>query len=237
MGRRLVRRGVLLAVVAVQVGGCARSPGPSAGEPAVGPRQVIAQLRALRAQRQYGELRGLVLPGRAEEVIATLMAVDGFLDANARLCAWLRDEVGVGVAQSVDQSDVADALGLFSREAELLDENITGRQATVSFAVGERLPAQNARLRQEGGRWYYDPEKGYAPELPAAFREMARGMERVQARLAGGSISKRELLDNPTRLMEEVRSELKRGVQLLSQARRAAEDEARRAAREARGQP
>ena len=180
----------------------------------------------LRAERKYGDLRRLVVPQRVNEVEETLTAIDDFLDANEQLCGWIREHVGIGLSQTIDQSDWADNLGLFSRHVALLDEAVDPvrkDQASVSFTVDGGLPAQSARLRRIDGAWRYDPEGGYSENLPAAFHELARGLDRVRDDLESGRPSAAALRDNPDVLVEKVKDRLRRGVSLLSKARAAAE--------------
>lgn len=220
---------LVLVVGGLVCAGCDRSPSQSrsarAGKPAgEAPRRVLQRLIELRGERKYSQLRALIVPWGAHEVIETLTAVDDFLDANRRLCDWIRDHVGLGLAQIIDQSDIGDNLGIFSRHAELLDESVTGDEARVSFAVDGRLPARRARLQRIDGTWRYDPEEGYSEYLPAAFHAMARGLERVLDDLQSGRIRADELRDYPERLVQKVKARLHRGVNLLSKARAQADN-------------
>jgi hypothetical protein len=216
----------LAIVLSALLAGCTRTPvpdSPATTRPALGPRQTLLRLMALRGQRLYTDLRLLVVPDRGAEVVATLLAVDDFLDANRRLCEWIRDNAGVGLAETIDQSDLGDALGLFARHGELLDESQDGEEAAVSYVVDTRVPAGRARLRLINYTWRYDPEGGYSDELPAAFHELARGLDHVVAELRTGVLPTEGLHDDPARLVERVRGHLAPGVKLLSRARLAAE--------------
>ena len=97
----------LIALVAASLSaGCTRAPTPAAAQAptaAVGPRDTLARLIELRGAQKYRELTPLVVPGRGEDVVKFLMAVDDFLAANRRLCDWLRDHVGLGLSQIIDQ--------------------------------------------------------------------------------------------------------------------------------------
>jgi hypothetical protein len=88
----------------------------------------------------------------------------------------------------------------------------------VSFIVDHRLPARQARLRRIDGRWRYDPQGLDSGQFPAAFHDMARGLEQALHELQGGRISADELRDDPQRLIEKVKARLRRGVSLLSKA-------------------
>jgi hypothetical protein len=214
---------LLAALTALAAWGCSRPPPEVPAEPEVGPREVVQRIIELRRQRRYTELEELVVPKHAHEVVKTLMAVDDFLDANDVLCNWLRDNVGIGLSQRIDQSDIGNILGIFSRDVELLDVTVTGGKATVSFMVAGQLPAQKAFVRKSYGQWRYDADEGYSEHLPAAFHEMARGLEHVLTDLQSGRISRESLRDDPERLVDEVKKGLRRGVRLLSQARAEAE--------------
>ena len=226
--------GVVVAAGTVACAGCSRPPSKATTQAqtvAIGPRETLRRLIELRSERKYRELPTLIVPQRGNDVVEFLMAVDDFLAANRRLCNWLRDNVGLGLSQTIDQSYVTadlavyagDDLGIFSRHVELLDASIRDEQATVSFAVENRLPAKVAHLRKIKGTWRYDPGRGYSEHLPAAFRDMARSLELVLAELESGRIPADDLWVGPTPLMEKVKSRLRRGVRLLSKARAAAE--------------
>jgi hypothetical protein len=223
--------------VLVWVVGCARPAAPPTSAPtstAQGPRATLRRVLSARAECQYTSLAGLVAPERADDVLQFVSAVDEFLAANQRLCDWLRDHVGLGLSQTVDQAYVADDLatyagadlGLFSRHVELLDESIVGAQATVTYAIENRLPVLRARLRQVAGAWRYDPGSTCPAELPAAFRDMARGLDALVAELRDGKIDVRLLQGDPEWLMEKVKARLRHGVALLSKAEAARHQQA-----------
>jgi hypothetical protein len=195
---------------------CSRSPTNSpAGAPPLTPHQTLTRLIAGRAARQYTELQGLVCPGHGHEVVETLVAVDDLLAANQTLGEVLRQRGFSGLAQTIDQSYLADHLDVFSPYVELLDEVITGDTAAVSFTSDGRLPARQARLRRVDGAWRYDPGPGYDPNLPEAFHRIAKGLRQVADDLEGGRPSATELRDAPDRFIDRVRIAMLPGVKLL----------------------
>ncbi len=222
---------VLLALAPIlPAAGCSRSAGPPPKpdhpDVARSPRQTLSDLLTLRQEHKYRELRSLVVPERDDEVVRFLTAVDDFLTANRRLCNWIRTRIGVGMSQTIDQSYVADDLSpyagenlaLFSRAVEFLDETIAGDQAVVSFTVDGRIPAGRARLRKIAGVWHYDPGPWTSDRLPAAFHDLARGLEQALAELQSGRIPLDDLRRDPEILAELLKARLRRGVNLLSQA-------------------
>jgi hypothetical protein len=209
--------------------GCSPPPPATARTAAVGPRATLQQLCALRAQQRYEELPALVVPQRGEDVVRFVRAVDEFLTANRRLCDWLSEHAGLGLAQTIDQSYVADDLGAYagedlgvlSRHVELLDEAVVADRATVTYTVQRRLPAGRARLRNVSGAWRYDPGAACPAELPAAMLDMAHGLDTLRAELENGALPLDPLRDDPEMLIEKVKARLRRGVNLLSKAQAA----------------
>jgi len=208
----------LLAALLLAGVGCERSAETAAPQPAprrAGPREVAAQLIAARSDRDYGKIRELTVPLRAQDVVATLLAVDAFVLANAALCELVEAEVGLGAAQAIDQSRRAYHLDLFSKYVELLGETIVGETATVSFLVDGQLPARRTRFLLVDGHWRYDPGPGDYQQLAAAFEHMADGLRQVYAGLQSGRLAAAEFRLNPERLIEEVRLRLGPGVRML----------------------
>jgi hypothetical protein len=219
-----MRRSRLIAIAAVLAAGacsgCERSPhqasgGTSTAAPKRSPRATIERLLAARQSGSYQPMNELVVPGRVHEVVKTLMAVDEFLQANRMLCNYVRDEIALGLSQSIDHASWGARLDIFSPYVELVDEQIEGKTATVSFMVDGRLPLQRARLVLVNGQWRYDPGVGYDPQLPAAFQRMARGLRLVLDDLQSGRLSADTIRAAPARLIEEVRVRLLPGVMML----------------------
>jgi len=224
LGSSIARQWLWLAALAAVAigagGGCERSwrqaasEGPAAA-PQRSPRATIEQLLAARANGSYQAMGAFIVPGCVHEVIKTLMAVDAFLQANRALCNHVRDEISLGLAQSIDHEEWGAHLDIFSRYVELVDEWSEGETATVSFMVDGRLPLRRARLMLVDGQWRYDPEGGYDPQLPAAFERMAQGLRLMLDDLRSGRVSREAILENPERLIEEVRVRLLPGVGML----------------------
>jgi hypothetical protein len=218
----------LLASLALS-GGCERSvPRPTVAAPiAAGPQETLRELKNLRSRHLYDRMNALIVPAQGHAVVQTLLAVDDFLAANNRLCDWVRDRIGIGLAQSIDQSYLSDDLGfylcnsmnIFASEVKLLDEAIQGDTAVVSFVAAGRSPAEEARLKRIDGRWRYDPGRVVPDGFAAAFRDMARGLDELSRDLESGQIDVALLRDEREQLMNRVEAKLRRGVRLLSQAR------------------
>lgn len=214
-------RMVAIAAVVIACSACDRSADRSPASAAAStapegtPRAVIERLLAARESGLYEPMGELVVPGRAHEVVRTLMAVDEFLLANRVLCNYVREEISLGLSQSIDQSRWGDHLGIFSRYVELVEERVEGNTATVSYTVDGQIPVQHASLRRIDRCWRYDPGPGYDPQLPMAFQRMARGLRHVLDDLKAGRLSADAIRADPQRLIEEVRVRLLPGIKML----------------------
>ncbi|TWT44291.1 hypothetical protein RAS1_07010 [Phycisphaerae bacterium RAS1] len=182
------------------------------------PRQTVQKIIDLRARRDYQQLRTLIVPAHASNVVTTLIAVDEFLAANDALCTLLRQEVGVGVAEMIDQSPVGSTLDIFSRYVELLDERVSGETATVGFLINHELPARDARLVRDGAVWRYDPGEGFDPALPDAFRKMAAGLRDTADAFRDGRVRPDDIRADPEKLVSEVMLRMSAGVRMLPAA-------------------
>jgi len=207
-------------LVMLGVAACSRSPttqpAPASGpRPGLSPRETVTRLIEARETGAYHQMTPLIVPQRSADVLATLLAVDDFLNANQQLCEVVRRQVGLGLAQAIDRSRLAYDLDIFSRYVELLDETVTGDTARVSFLVDGGLPARYARLRLVEGTWRYDPGVGDYQQLAEAFRRMARGLRLTIDEIREGRLPPEELRDNPARLHEEVRVRLRPGLKML----------------------
>ena len=212
--------------------GCSRSPSQQSAQaggnlPAVSPRETVARLIEARRTGAYQTMTPLIVPGRNADVLTTLVAVDDFLSANQQLCDLVREKVGLGLAQTIDQGFRAYYLDIFSKYVELLDEHIDGNTAVVSFTVDGHLPALHAQLRLVDGTWRYDPGPGEYQQLADAFGRLARGLRQVVGEIESGRLSAAQLRDDPELLVREVDIRLRPGVKLLPEPPNAADDDSR----------
>ena len=193
--------------------GCERQV--QSDRPERGPRETVTQILEARTNSTYQRLNQLVVPDRVHEIVNTLLAVDEFLDANELLCDYVREKFALGLSQTIDQSRFGNQLDIFSRYIELVNEQIEGETAVVTFMVDGKVPLRRARLRLMEGQWRYDPGDGYRPELPAAFKRMAEGVRRVLAELKSGRLEAQAIRKRPERLIEELRVNLQPGISML----------------------
>lgn len=169
----------------------------------------------MRNEASYRAMESVIVPGQAEAVVRTIVAIDGFLAANRALADYARAEFSSGLAASLDQSHLASHLDVFSTDVELVDETIAGDRAEVSYLVGGRIPLKRTHLVRIDGRWRYDPGDGYDSALPAAFDRMAEGLRQLLVDLRSGRLPREPYEQRPEMLVEEVRLRLAPGIRLL----------------------
>lgn len=213
-----------LIAFAVTVSGCnpAGTNVPAATSTA-SPKAVLERLVRLRAERRYPEMSPLIVRDQSSAVITTLLAIDDFIAANERLRSYVRDHVGGGLADEIDQSPLAADLEIFSRTIEFLDEKITGDSSRVGFLANNTLPVRQALLARTSTGWRYDPGGGGDPRLAEAFSRMARALDQCRSEMQMGRLKTESMSENPEPLLREIRTRLSpamRELRELSQARK-----------------
>lgn len=193
---------------------CGRSedPATATGSDAAATAEAIV---AARTQYDHRRLRALVVPTAADELVALLDAVDGYVQANQRLRRYLRENVSADLALSINQEHLWHHLGLVSRDVQILQVEPTGDRATVTFIVADRIPVERATLVRTPAGWRYDPEEAIDPDAATAFERMTAGLRFLQSDLEHGKLTPAELRRNPERLHQELRLRLSDGVHLL----------------------
>ena len=97
-----------------------------------------------------------------------IQSVDRLLAANHTLQAAAGEKFGSASAALFDLAQVANLIGVFSHDVEVLDERITGDSAVVTIQVAKRVPLQQVRLVRRDGRWLIQtdpPIEGVAAEV------------------------------------------------------------------------
>lgn len=213
-----MRLAFALVLVVSLIAGCRPStPRPAeAAPPAVrSPTQTLAELIGYRTEREYDKMYPLIVAAQRHAVVEYLQAVDEFLTANTQLCRHVRDHISIGLSQTIDQSRLAGNLSIFSNYVKLLDEKIDGDSATLSFQIGQEMPARRADLIRVNGQWLYDPGAGDRSKIVPAVRRMADGLQTVLRELRSGGLDPAAMREDPKKLIEAVRIRLLPGIKML----------------------
>ncbi len=192
--RRLGVGCLLCLCVCLLAPGCRRSCGQDSPE---APARLFARLRELHQQHGYKEMESLIDPGRCTVLVDTLMAVDGFMQAAARLHD-VTERLGPTAAVVCDISSLADYLGPFSRNVQIVATRIEGDTAFVVYQVGSRVPVERAEMRWSSGRWRYVPdEPDY--ELPRLLEKLAERLDDLRGEADAGAYTEQTFIDEYTR--------------------------------------
>ena len=114
------------------------------------------------------------------------MAMDRLLQAATQLQQTAEQRLGPAAAVVCDISDLADYLGPFSRNVQIVSTRIEGDTAIVVYQVGERVPVERAEVRRMAGRWRYMPdEPDYA--LPTLLLQLTDAMIHLHSQAESGT--------------------------------------------------
>ncbi len=104
-----------------------------------------------RVSGRLGPLAEFLLPEQQPQVIDLIRAVDRLTRANEVLQAAVLRHIGAGSASVFDRSQVANMIGVFSRDVAILDERMEGDGAVVTIQVADRVPLEEVHLVRRGG--------------------------------------------------------------------------------------
>lgn len=195
---------------------CAVSQGCGEPDPKLPSPIVVAQkIVEARSQRDISAISQHITEDSRQNLSELLLAMDEFRVQAIRLRTSVATHIGGGLSATFDLSHLTDHLALFSEQVQLLDETIGGKEATVSYMLAGRLPTKRADFIREQGHWRYHPGDLRGTNFAPAFRELARGLERVTAAIEAGDFDSTQTRENPQRLMDEFRRRLEPGLQLL----------------------
>lgn len=151
----------------VSVGGCERdapnsreADGPSTDAPQAGgdhrrlsPIETVRRARRHRLAGELGRLEECLVVEQRKAVVDLVMSVDRLATANDTLTLATREHLGAATAETVDRPGLANIIGVFSRDVELIDEHVTGDKAVVTIQVAGRIPLEEIELVRRQRRW------------------------------------------------------------------------------------
>lgn len=108
------------------------------------------------------------MPDQRFAVVELVQAVDRLAWANEALQAAVTEHIGRASASTFDRSQVANIIGVFSKDVEVIAERVEGDKAVVTIQVGRKVPLDEVDLTRHEGRWLIQtdtPIPGVAAEL------------------------------------------------------------------------
>jgi hypothetical protein len=144
----------------------------------VTPRALLERICQLRQAGALDELGQHIVPEQRELVIDHLLSVDRLVIAYQALNHVISERIGAGSATILDPHAMANIVGVFSPDIEIVDEALLGDEAVVTISVAGRLPLEKVTLVRRNDRWLLrtDPP---VPELSAELRNLAKAADRV----------------------------------------------------------
>ena len=133
-----------------------------------------------------------LLEDQKAQVFELLLAVDRFLAADKALRAAVSRSIGQASALGFDRSDVANMVGVFSRNITVVDERLEGERAIVTFQIADRVPLQEVQLVRREGRWMIQTDPPI-PGVATHVGEMADVLNEAAKSLADKRMSAAEL--------------------------------------------
>ncbi len=156
------------------------------------PIETVHRIRQLRDRGQYSQVEPFLPPRHRSAVTAQFRAVDRLIAAARLLQSRVRENMGIAAAQSFARyAQVGNIIGVFSRDATILDQQVDGGESRVTFQIADRLPLCSARMTREGERWvlHTDPIDG----VPEQLLKLALMLERFAQRVAAGEFTHDQL--------------------------------------------
>lgn len=153
--------------------------------PDIGPAQTIRHVHQLRLRGRIEQLESFLIPQQREPVVELIQSVDRLIAANSVLQLAVTEHLGPASARALDRSNVANLIGVFSRDVEVITEEVSLDRAVVTIQVNRRVPLNEIVMVRDGNRWLIQtdpPIPGVAEDL----RHLADALERM-ARLVSDS--------------------------------------------------
>lgn len=205
--QRLMGAGMLFAALAAPFGcdaggragprkalaGPAKSETPSPGRIArLTPMETIRLLRDYRDRGQYSKIEPFIASTQRTAVIAQFRAVERLIAATRLLQNRVKEHLGTAAGQSFARyAQVGNIIGVFSRDVTLLNEQVDGHRARVTFQVADRLPLDSVSMTRERDRWVVNAEP--IDGVPEQLLKLAFMLERFAERVVSERLTQDEL--------------------------------------------
>jgi hypothetical protein len=178
--------------------GCERSPSspasaagaaevgtssPHGAEENLSPLQTVRRVHELRLAGELVLLERYLVPEQRRAIIELIQSVDQLVLANHVLREAVTEHLGAATAQRFDRPQVANIIGVFSHDVEILGERIEGDEAVVTIQVARRLPLSQVELMRTATGWRIQtdpPIEGVAGEIRRLAQTMTDAARRVR---------------------------------------------------------
>lgn len=167
-----------------------RSASSTRADENISPMDTVRRVHHYRLAGQIGRIEPYLWPEQRAVVVELIQAVDRLVWANEVLQAAVTKHLGPASAGLFDRSQVANIIGVFSKDVELVDQRVNGEQAVVTIQVAAQVPLEEVHLVRRHGRWLIRTDSpipavaGELRNLADALIGTARRVEREQLTVA-----------------------------------------------------
>ena len=199
-GCHLVAAGIMVAFAAgVSCDRSGRDAAPAggtgspdgAGGPAT-PFQTVLAVHKYRVEGRLGMIESYLVAEQRPHVLELLHAVDRLTAADQALGDAITRSLCRLTSEDFDDSQVANLVGVFSRDVDVLDEKIEGDAAVVTVQIAKRVPLDFVHLVRSGGRWLIRTDAPI-PGLAAELGRLADVLSAAARRVADGRLTAEQL--------------------------------------------
>jgi len=132
------------------------------------PADTVDHVFRLRNEGRLAELEAYLGVDQRRDVVELIQSVDQLLLANRVLQERIEVHLGMATAAAFDRSEAANAIGVFSRDVEVISARVDGDRAAVFIQVAGRVPLEEIQLDRVDGAWRLTtdpPIAGVAQEI------------------------------------------------------------------------
>lgn len=156
------------------------------------PMETVRRVREHRLSGRLQLLETYLISEQRTPVVELIQSVDRLRWANGVLQAAVTNHLGPATARAFDRSEAANAIGVFSRDVDLLDERVVADRAVVTIQVAGRVPLEEANLVRREGRWLIQTDPPI-PGVAEALNKLAQVLVDTARLLDEGHMSAEEL--------------------------------------------
>jgi hypothetical protein len=191
-------------------------PHPDPSE--LSPLETVKRVHRLRLAGDFAALERHLVPEQRSQNIELIQSVDQLIVAGEILEEAVRERFGNVMAEGFADAGVANIIGVFSSDVEVVAEEMEEGRAVVNVQVAGRLPLEQIELVPSPGGWQIrtdPPVEGVAAEL----RRLADAMNDAARRIRANEMTPEEF----QRTLSLRWSQVQRRITALTQASRSRE--------------
>ncbi|UCF32388.1 MAG: hypothetical protein JSV78_08625 [Phycisphaerales bacterium] len=160
------------------------TPPPQPDPSELSPLETAKRVHQLRLAGDFAVLERHLVPEQRSQNIELIQSVDQLVVACEVLEQAVRERFGNVMAEAFADPGIANIIGVFSSDVEMIAEEVEGDRAVVSVQVAGRLPLEQIELAPSPEGWQIrtdPPVEGVAAELRGLADAMNDAARRIRA--------------------------------------------------------